>query len=77
MTTNLFLNGRSQAVRLPKELRLPGKEVTLRRLGDGVLIEPVMEKGWPEGFFESIQIDDPTFERPDQGVTPKSPDLFP
>lgn len=22
---------------------------------------------WPEGFFESIRIDDPTFVRPDQG----------
>ena len=37
----LFMNGRSQAVRLPKEFRLPGTEVSVRRLGRGVLLEPV------------------------------------
>lgn len=36
----LFMTGRSQAVRLPKEFRFPGKEVRLRRVGNGVLIEP-------------------------------------
>lgn len=42
-TATLFLNGRSQAVRLPKEMRLQGKEVAIRRLGDGVYVEPVTE----------------------------------
>jgi antitoxin VapB len=37
----LFMHGRSQAVRLPKEFRLPGKEVRVRRMGSGVLLEPV------------------------------------
>lgn len=37
----LFMHGRSQAVRLPKEFRLPGKEVRVTRLGDGVLLEPL------------------------------------
>jgi antitoxin VapB len=37
----LFMHGRSQAVRLPKEFRLPGKEVRVRRVGRGVLLEPV------------------------------------
>ena len=40
-TAKLFMHGRSQAVRLPKEFRLPGKEVRVRRLGRGVLLEPV------------------------------------
>jgi len=31
-------------MRLPKEFRLPGKEVRVRRLGCGVLLEP-MEQG--------------------------------
>ena len=64
------MNGRSQAVRLPKELRLTGKEVSIRRLGDGVLIEPITETVWPSGFFESIQIDDDRLARPEQGETP-------
>ncbi|TSD87477.1 AbrB/MazE/SpoVT family DNA-binding domain-containing protein [Mycobacterium sp. KBS0706] len=37
----LFQTGRSQAVRLPKEFRFPGKEVRVRRLGRGVLLEPM------------------------------------
>jgi antitoxin VapB len=37
----LFMHGRSQAVRLPKAFRLPGTEVRVRRLGRGVLLEPL------------------------------------
>jgi antitoxin VapB len=40
-TAKLFRHGRSQAVRLPKEFRLPGKEVRVRRVGRGVLLEPM------------------------------------
>jgi antitoxin VapB len=40
-TAKLFMHGRSQAVRLPKEFRLPGKEVRVRRIGRSVLLEPV------------------------------------
>lgn len=40
-TAKLFKHGRSQAVRLPKEFRLPGSEVRVRRFGRGVLLEPV------------------------------------
>ncbi len=36
----IFAHGRSQAVRLPKEFRLPGSEVTVRRFGRGILLEP-------------------------------------
>ncbi len=36
----LFLNGRSQAVRLPKEFRFEGERVRLRRVPEGVLLEP-------------------------------------
>jgi antitoxin VapB len=70
MTTTLFTNGRSQAVRIPKELRFEGKEVSIRRLGDGVLLLPVKASTWPEGFFENIRINDPNFTRPDQGELP-------
>lgn len=40
-TAKLFMHGRSQAVRLPKEFRLPGKEVRVSRHGNGVLLEPM------------------------------------
>jgi antitoxin VapB len=37
----LFWNGRSQAVRLPKEFRFEGDRVRVSRMGAGVLIEPL------------------------------------
>jgi antitoxin VapB len=40
-TAKLFKHGRSQAVRLPKEFRLPGTEVRVSRVGNGVLLEPI------------------------------------
>ena len=40
-TAKLFKNGRSQAVRLPREFRFEGDEVRIRRAGRGVLVEPM------------------------------------
>jgi len=37
----LFRNGRSQAVRLPREFRFEGNEVRIRKVGEGVLLEPI------------------------------------
>ena len=39
-TGKLFTTGGSQAIRLPKEFRFPGKTVTLRRTRAGVLVTP-------------------------------------
>jgi antitoxin VapB len=41
-TARLFWSGRSQAVRLPKEFRFEGEEVRIRRHGDSVILEPVV-----------------------------------
>jgi antitoxin VapB len=40
----LFWNGRSQAVRLPKEFRFEGDSVRVRRMGAGVLLESVKQE---------------------------------
>ena len=40
-TAKLFKHGGSQAVRLPKNFRLPGTAVRVRRLGRSVLLEPM------------------------------------
>ncbi len=40
-TAKLFMHGRSQAVRLPKEYRFEGKEVRVSRQGDKVILEPL------------------------------------
>lgn len=40
VTAKLFANGKSQAVRLPKEFRFPDGEVLMRKLGDAVVLFP-------------------------------------
>jgi len=37
----IFMNGQSQAVRLPKEFRFNDDEVSVQKFGDGVLILPI------------------------------------
>lgn len=39
-TAKLFMNGQSQAVRLPKECRFPGTEVSVRKVGEMVILYP-------------------------------------
>ena len=39
-TAKLFQNGQSQAVRLPKEFKLEGSEVYIKRVGRGLLLMP-------------------------------------
>ena len=54
-TAKLFKHGRSQAVRLPKEFRLPGKEVRVRRIGRSVLLEPIgRDREKIRAIFEEI-----------------------
>ena len=43
----LFMNGRSQAVRLPRDFRLPGKEVFVRRIGGVVVLYPAHDPWGP------------------------------
>lgn len=41
---SLFRNGANQAVRIPKEFELPGKEALMRREGNRLIIEVVPPK---------------------------------
>jgi antitoxin VapB len=52
-TAKLFRNGRSQAVRLPKEFRFEGEEVRIRRSGKRVILEPLERRRWPKGYWTS------------------------
>jgi antitoxin VapB len=37
----LFTNGSNQAIRIPRDFELPGKEALIRKDGDRLIIEPV------------------------------------
>jgi antitoxin VapB len=43
-TAKLFMHGRSQAVRLPKEFRFEGTEVRVSKVGDKVILEPMAKQ---------------------------------
>ncbi len=43
------MNGRSQAVRLPKEFRIEGDEVAVTRLGNAIMLQPI-KKTWPHVY---------------------------
>lgn len=45
-TAEIFINGRSQAIRLPKAYRFEGKEVYIKRTSEGVLLIPKDNSVW-------------------------------
>ena len=51
-TAKLFQNGQSQAVRLPKEFRMVGEEVYIKKQGGAIVLLP-KEKSWAP-LFESL-----------------------
>lgn len=53
----LFQNGRSQAVRLPKEFRMQGNEVKISKQGNKIILEPI-ELSWEQWFESMTQFSD-------------------
>ena len=54
-TAKLFMHGRSQAVRLPKEFRFAGTEVRVSKVGDKVILEPFHDVAFdPETWFARL-----------------------
>jgi antitoxin VapB len=51
-TAKLFQNGNSQAVRLPKEFRMPGDRVKISQRGKQIILEP-LETTW-DALFEAL-----------------------
>ena len=78
-TAKIFMHGRSQAVRLPKEFRLPGKEVSVRRIGRAVLLEPVGEPFNVDAWWAKIDEHGGDFlpeGRPEQPPMPPDRKIF-
>ena len=54
MTAKVFKNGRSQAIRLPKECRFSLDEVVVNKIGDIVILLPKHNK-W-DSFMRAIDM---------------------
>jgi antitoxin VapB len=68
----LFRNGRSQAVRLPQEFRFEGDRVRIRRVDQGVLLEPLISNA-AEWFDEldRFNLEPLMVKRCNQPITPR------
>lgn len=58
-TARVFMNNRSQAVRLPKEFQFDTREVFIRREGDSVVLSP-RPTDWG-AYFEDGPVASPGF----------------
>jgi antitoxin VapB len=55
----LFKVGGSQAVRLPKQFRMPGDRVSIRKDGDRLILEPIRRtEAEVRAWLRAIQIPD-------------------
>ena len=61
----VFWSGPSQAVRLPKAFRFTTDEVTIRKVGDALILEPVHRRTWPVGYAASFGAMPEDFEQPE------------
>jgi antitoxin VapB len=59
-TAKLFMHGRSQAVRLPKEFRMEGSEVEIWKEGEVVKLKPIVveQMSWKQIFSELHRMPD-------------------
>ena len=75
-TAKLFENGQSQAVRLPREFRMAGNEVYIKKQGEAIVLLP-KEKSW-EPLFESLSHFEKDFriERNQPGEDQKREPMF-
>ncbi len=53
-TAKLFQNGKSQAVRLPKEYRFTGDKVYIKKMGNAVVLIPEQDSWQP--LIEAVQL---------------------
>ena len=77
MLTKVFRSGNSQAVRLPRALRIPEnvREVEVRKEGDKIVLEIPARGEFSKKFLSTLG-SLPDFKRPAQRPTVRKP-LFP
>jgi len=57
-TAKVFWSGRSQAIRLPKQFRVEGREVRIRKRGREIILEPVPDTwAWLDTIAGSLDDD--------------------
>ena len=70
-TAKIFENGRSQAVRLPKQFRFDSDEVFIKKIGKSVMLIPKEEDALWETFMNGLKGFSDDFMR--DGRMPETP----
>jgi antitoxin VapB len=74
-TAKIFQNGKSQAIRLPKEYRFQGTKVYIKRLGNAVILIPEHDS-W-QALIESLdQFSEDFMDERQQPPSQERADLF-
>ena len=71
----LFQNGKSQAVRLPKEFRFVGNEVFIKKTGNATILLPVADP-WASLFGSLNKFSDDFMEAREQPQQQNREDIF-
>jgi antitoxin VapB len=66
-TAKIFINGRSQAVRLPKDLRFSGKDIFIKKIGKIVVLLP-KDDPWSSLVHSLDQFTDDFMDSRDQPI---------
>lgn len=66
----LFRNGANQAVRIPREFELPGREAVISREGDVLMLRAVKPRSLLAVLRSLSSIDDALPEPPDRPAEP-------
>lgn len=70
----IFWSGGSQAVRLPKALRLPGTEVNIHRSGGSLVLQPIQGADDWNGFWDQLKpLAHPVKRHPTRPVEKRKP----
>lgn len=75
-TAKIFLNGQSQAVRLPKEFRFDGEEVFIKKMGNATVLFP-KNNPWGSLFNSLKDFSSDFMQKRDQPVQQNREDMFP
>jgi antitoxin VapB len=74
-TARVFWSGRSQAVRLPREFRVDAEAVRIRRHGNAIILEPLVEDwAWLDAVTGPVD-DDFAEAATEQPAPQERPDL--
>ena len=67
----VFRNGRNRAVRIPVEFDFPGDDVTITKVGNRIIIEPVETKGNLLEWLQTLEPLDEDFNFDEKGPYPR------